>query len=132
MKNKLVPILAGLLVCFSFGAKNVFAGNRNVECLRSMSVSRTNFQPFTRFAFPVLAKFETTNGFCLSQSNFGFNSSQNLGGFDVTMKNNRFNNFNRFFDNRFANCARSFDFANGSEFDFAGTFDNKQTERFTK
>lgn len=127
MKNKLVPILAGLLLCFSFGAaKNAFAGNDS----RSMSASRIKFQPFTRFAFPVPANFDTTNGFCLSQSNFGFNSSKNLGGFDVTMKNNRFNNnardfnFNRFFENRFTNVANAFDFANCSEFDFAGTFDN--------
>ena len=123
MKTKLVPMLAGLLVLFSFGSvRNVNAGNFNFEASRSANESRIGFAPDAGFQFNKPANVDFTSIF----DNF----SNKSGNFDVAV-NRDFNgngnfDFAYFFDgDRFANGGfNRFDFENRLGVAFAGNFDN--------
>ena len=123
MKTKLVPMLAGLLVLFSFGSvRNVNAANFNFDASRSAIESRIGFAPNAGFQFNKLANVEFTRIF----DNFSNKSAD----FDVAV-NRDFNgngkfDFANFFDGgRFANGGfNRFDLGNRSGVAFVGNFDN--------
>ena len=91
MKTKLVPMLAGFLILFSFGsARNTYAGNVDFDGAR------------TAKGFNEAANFDFTKGF----GNFD-NFSNTSANFDVAVKQNfdRSGNFDfaNFCRNRFSN-----------------------------